>query len=458
MKPNIILILLDDMGWRDLGCYGSDFYESPAIDRLAAQGMRFTDAYAASPVCSPSRASLLTGKYPARVGVTHYIGAGEEHGKLRSAPYVDHLPLEEYSLAKALRDNGYATWNVGKWHLGNQPYYPENHGFDVNIGGCHYSHPYYGYFSPWKIENLPEGQDGDYLTDRLTDEAIGLIRKRDPEKPFFLMLSHYAVHIPIQAKQEDIAYFEGKARRLGRTAENSVIECEEFPAAHLKGKHVRRRVVQSDPTYAAMILDLDRNTQRLLDTMTAEGLDENTVVIFTSDNGGLATSEGSPTCNAPLAEGKGWMYEGGLRVPLIVRYPGHIQPRATCDVPVMLPDLYPTLLETAGLELLPKQHVDGRSFASLLREPKGELIHDCIFWHFPHYGNQGGLPGCAVRWKDYVLIRFFEERQELYRISDDISQSHDLLDEQPQIAAMLSKRLDEWLTDVGAVLPEKVEG
>ena len=212
-KPNILFILIDDMGWRDLSCQGSSYYETPIIDRLASEGVRFTDAYASCPVCSPTRASVLTGKYPARLGLTDYIGAGAR-GKLIDAPYVDHLALEEFSLAKALKSGGYQTWHVGKWHLGQEPYYPEQHGFDVNIGGCSWGRPQKGYWSPYYIETLKDGPEGEYLTDRVTDEAIRLITNSG-DQPFYMNLCHYAVHSPIQAKAEDIARFEAKAKVMG---------------------------------------------------------------------------------------------------------------------------------------------------------------------------------------------------------------------------------------------------
>jgi len=310
---------MDDLGWKDLGCYGSPFYETPNLDRLARSGMRFTDAYAAAPVCSPTRASIMSGKYPARVGLTNFIGGGAK-GRLIDAPYIDHLPLDETSLAAALRAGGYATWHVGKWHLGGAPYHPDRHGFDVNKGGCHWGMPKHGYFSPWKIPTLDDGPEGAYLTDRLTDEAVTLIRTNDG-RPFFLNLCYYAVHVPIQAKREKTEKFAAKARAAGLDTLETFREGDVFPCEHKKDKRIMRRLVQSDPAYAAMIESVDENIGRLLAAVEEAGQAENTVVIFTSDNGGLATAEGSPTCNAPLAEGKGWMYEGGTREPLIVRWP-----------------------------------------------------------------------------------------------------------------------------------------
>jgi len=320
-NPNILFILLDDLGWKDLACCGSEFYETPNLDRLASEGLRFTNAYAACPVCSPTRASLLTGKYPATVGITDWIDwDGSTHparGKVVDVPYLKNLPLSEHSLARALNEGGYQTWHVGKWHLGGEGHLPQDHGFEVNIGGCQQGSPYPGgYFSPWEIEALKDADtpEGVYLTDYLTDRAIELMREKD-HRPFFLNLWYYTVHTPIEAKAEKIRKYEGKAKEMGLDKMQVFEEGDHFPCEHKKTSRIRRRLVQSDPVYAAMIESLDENVGRLLAAVEESGEAENTLVIFTSDNGGLATAEGSPTCNAPLAEGKGWMYEGGTREP-----------------------------------------------------------------------------------------------------------------------------------------------
>jgi len=453
MKPNIIFILIDDLGWRDLSCYGSVFYETPAIDRLAQEGMRFTNAYASCPVCSPTRASIMTGRYPARVGVTNWIGA-KDYGKLFEVPYIHELPLAEKSLASALRDGGYTTWHIGKWHLGEEPYWPDKHGFDVNFGGCHMGHPLHGYWSPWNIPNLPNGKDGEYLTDNLTDHALDLIRSRDKGKPFFLNLWHYAVHTPIQAHEADTAYFKEKARRLGLDKRSAIVEGEYYPGDHMRGKRIQRRIIQSDPVYAAMILNLDRNIGRVLDEVKNQGIEKDTIIIFVSDNGGESSSGGSPTCNRPLAEGKGWMYEGGNRVPQIIKWDGQIKPGTICNEVMTSTDFYPTLLECAGLPLMPEQHKDGVSIVPLL-QGKASLNRDAIFWHYPHYGNQGGTPGCSVRKGKYKLIRFFEDNHlELYDLEKDISERDDLSIVLPEITAELNSRLSYWLKDVCARIPE----
>lgn len=451
-KPNFIFILIDDMGWKDLSCCGSTFYQTPNVDRLSEEGVQFTNAYASCPVCSPTRASILTGKYPATVGVTNFIG-GNAKGKLIDAPYIHYLPLEEKSLARALKDGGYNTWHVGKWHLGNEPYYPDKHGFDVNVGGCGWGMVRHGYFSPWGNPTLEDGPEGEYLTDRLTDEAIKLILNNDGA-PFYLNMCYYSVHIPIQAKQETIEKHQQRVKDLGLDKENPFEEGDFFPCEHKKDRRIVRRLIQSDPVYAAMIDNLDENIGRLLKALDEAGQAENTVVIFTSDNGGLATAEGSPTCNAPLSEGKGWMYEGGTREPLLIRWPGVIEHGSTCDVPVTSPDFYPTMLEIAGLDLIPEQHCDGVSFLPLL-EGTGSMEREAMFWHYPHYGNQGGTPGSSVRCGDYKLIEFFEDgRLELYNLREDVSEERNLADEEPQIAEELKTMLTVWREKVEAKIPE----
>jgi len=460
-KPNIIFILIDDMGWKDLSCCGSTFYETPHIDKIAAQGMRFADAYASCPVCSPTRASVMTGKYPATVGITDWINwNGRLHparGRLIDVPYLKDLPTSEYTMAEALRETGYATWHVGKWHLGGEGHRPEDHGFDVNIGGCHDGSPGRGgYFSPWSIPAL-EGADvpdGTYLTDYLTDQAIEQIRTKD-EAPFFLNLWYYSVHTPIQAKPEKIKKYEAKAKAMGLDTQKTFEEGALFPCEHKKDQRILRRLIQSDPVYAAMIESLDENIGRLMDTLEETGEADNTLMIFTSDNGGLATSEGSPTCNTPLAEGKGWMYEGGTREPLFVKWPGVVEPGALCEVPVTTPDFYPTILAAAEAQGHPDHQSDGVSIMPLLKGADA-LDREAIFWHYPHYGNQGGTPGASVRKGDYKLIHFFEDdRLELYHLREDLGETRNLVDAQPALARELNDLLSAWQTSVEAKIPQK---
>ncbi|BDZ42193.1 hypothetical protein GCM10025865_14920 [Paraoerskovia sediminicola] len=355
----------------------------PRIDDVARRGLSLSNAYAASPVCSPSRASLLSGKYPARVGVTQYIG-GHTVGRLADVPYFRELPQNEFSLARALKAGGYRTWHVGKWHLGEKLCWPENHGFDVNIGGCDLGHPP-SYWSPYGIPNLPDGPDGEYLTDRLTDEAVRLI-KEPGDEPFFLNLWHYAVHTPIQAPADLVAKYERKAADMRRVVE-PLEAGEHFPTWEKSDERVMRRTIQSHPGYAAMIENLDTNVGRVIDALAEAGTLDNTVVIFTSDNGGLSTAEGSPTTNLPLAEGKGWMADGGVRVPFIVTWPKGELAGGWSESMLTSPDLYPTLLTVAGLDQRPEQHIDGSDVLDHWKAGRGD--RGPVFWHYPHYSNQG---------------------------------------------------------------------
>lgn len=450
-QPNIVMILVDDLGWKDLSCYGSEFYDTPNIDALAARGIRYTDAYASAPVCSPSRASLMSGKYPARVGVTQWVG-GFGVGLLKDVPYFRELPENEYSLARALRANGYATWHVGKWHLGPQRCWPERHGFDINIGGCEKGSPS-NYYSPYEIPTLTEGLEGEYLTDRLTDEAVALIEASEG-RPFFLNFWHYAVHTPIHEPPGGaVDKYRVKAADAGFTGE-PIVTGEPITAWHRAGENVQRRVVQSNPEYAAMIENLDQSVGRLVASLEAAHQLENTIVVFTSDNGGLSTSEGSPTSNLPLSEGKGWMRDGGVRVPLIVVWPGQTAPDSLVAIPVTSTDLYPSLLGAIGAKQLPEQHVDGVDLSGQWRGD--ELDRGAIFWHYPHYSNQGGTPGAAVRDGRLKLIRYFEDgREELFDLESDLGEEHDLSVTRPEDLARLSAELDAWMASVGALVPER---
>ncbi|MCG8479688.1 MAG: sulfatase [Spirochaetales bacterium] len=463
---NIIFILIDDLGWKDLSCTGSDFYETPHLDALCASGMRFTNGYAASPVCSPTRASIMSGKYPVSTGITDWINhdrpsdspRGDCDGLLVDAPYLDHLPHAEVSVASALREGGYQTWHVGKWHLGRKAWYPEHHGFDVNIGGGHEGSPSTGgHFSPWEIEPLKDTDvpDGTYLTDYLTDEAIGLLKNRDAKKPFFLNLWYYTVHTPIEAKAEKIAKYAEKARTMGLDTVRTFQEGDLFPCSHKKDRRIRRRLVQSDPAYAAMIESLDENIGKLLSELQSLDLTKDTMIIFTSDNGGLSTAEGSPTCNLPLAEGKGWMKEGGVREPLFVSWPGVIESGSLCREPITSTDFYPTMLEAAGLPLRPEQHRDGVSLMPLLKGGPS-LGRDALFWHYPHYGNQGGTPGSSILMHPWKLIEFYEDNHvELYHLEDDPGEHIDLAESEPERTREMRNRLKSWREEKGALIPRR---
>ena len=451
-RPNIIFILVDDLGWRDLSCFGSTFYETPNLDSLAEEGIRFTNAYAACPVCSPTRASILTGKHPATLGLTQFIG-GETEGKLIEPPYIDHLPLNEKSMASTLKEHGYQTWHVGKWHLGGEDYYPDKHGFSVNIGGCEWGLPFHGYFSPWRIPTLKEvPEKRKYLTDHLTDEAIELIQNNG-DSPFYLNLWFYSVHVPIQAKREHIKYFREKVSRLGLKDINAFEIGEHFPCTHKQDYFIKRRMIQSDPKYAAMIFSVDENVGRLIETLEKTGKRDETVIIFFSDNGGLSTAEGSPTCNAPLSEGKGWVFEGGTRVPLIINWPEKIKSSKISNIPIVSMDFYPTILEIADIPLNPEQHCDGESFLPIFND-KEDFNRGPIYWHYPHYGNQGGTPASSIILNDYKLIKFYEDNHvELYDLKEDIGEKNDISSKEAEKTDLLNKTLSEWLKKVNAHFP-----
>jgi len=451
-KTNFVFFLVDDLGWTDLGCYGSTFYETPNVDRLAAGGMRFTNAYAACPVCSPTRASIMTGKYPARLRTTDYFGApqpdrvGPQWRKNRAllpARYRDRLPLEEVTLAEALKQHGYATFFAGKWHLGGEGFYPEDQGFDVNKGGIERGGPYGGkkYFSPYGNPKLPDGPAGEHLPDRLATETCRFI-EANKDQPFLAYLAFYSVHTPLMARADLRAKYEKKAE----SAEN------EGPAWGKEGAR-KVRLVQDHAVYGGMVEAMDQAVGKVLDALESLDLAENTVVFFMSDNGGLSTSEGHPTCNLPLRAGKGWLYEGGIREPMMVRWPGQVEGDGVCHEPVISTDFYPTILEMAGLPAKPKQNLDGRSMVGLLRK-RDRQKDRAIYWHYPHYGNQGGSPGGAIRLGDYKLIEFYEDnRIELYNLRDDIGEQHDLAAGMPEMAGKLRRMLHEWRKEVDAAMP-----
>ena len=425
---NFLFILADDLGWTDLSCYGSKYYQTPNIDRLASQGMRFTDAYAACPVCSPTRASILTGKYPARLNLTDFIPGRPQWptAKLLSAPFRHELPLEEVTIAELLKPSGYRSASIGKWHLGNPPFTPENQGFDLNIAGTYRGAPT-SYFGPFDLPGLKDSRPGEYLTDRLTDEALRFIGT-NRANPFFLYLPHFTVHIPLQAKPE----IEAKYRAIAHPDQP-----------------------QHNPVYAAMIESLDQSVGRVMQKLDDLNLTQNTVVFFNSDNGGLlyeSASRDNVTSNRPLRAGKGHLYEGGIREPLIVRWPGVIKPGSTCKTPVSSIDYFPTIGEMANISH-PAQ-LDGTSLIPLLRGGS-VLDRDALFWHYPHYSNQGGPPSGAVRAGFYKLIEFYEDgRLELYNLHDDPGERRNLASTEPRKTAELSEKLKSWRASVGAVMPK----
>ena len=462
-QPNLIIILVDDLGVSDLGCTGSTFYETPNLDRFAAAGIQLTQAYAASSLCSPARAAIMTGRAPARVGITNYI-PGNGCGRLQGPAYHHALPLSERTLATALREGGYHTWHVGKWHLGGTGSLPTDHGFEVNIGGDHHGGLYQVpgvYYAPWvgrdgsTLPGLERSEPGEYMTDRLTSEAIRLIRDKPAGRPFFLHLSHYAVHTPIVSPADLVERYEEKSRRLGLDQVPALVAGELHPALHLRGQRVQRRLLQSHPGYAAMIHNLDANVGRLLAALDECGQADNTLVVFLSDNGGLSVGvEGSVTCTLPYREGKGWSEDGGLRIPLLLRWPAGLPGERVVDTPMWQCDLYPTLLEAAGLPLEPDRHADG---VSMLAALSGGAAPDrpAMCWHYPHYSNQGGGPTGAIRRGQWKLIEHYETGQrQLFDLANDVAESFDRADEQPELTADLAQRLADWRRQVGARMPE----
>ena len=453
-QPNFLFLLVDDLGWADISPNRPDtFYETPNLERLARSGVRFSNAYAACPVCSPTRASLLTGRYPARMATTDWFGAPQpervrKNGKrkLLPAPYLDHMPLERVTLTEALREAGYATFFAGKWHLGGEGYSPLEQGFEINRGGFKRGSPPGGYFSPYKNPALEDGPEGEHLTGRLTEESIAFLEERakSPDQPFLLYLSYYAVHTPLQGRPDLVERAEKRRESLEIAGE-------------LFGREGARqvRLVQEHAVYAAMVESMDESVGRLLDTLDRTGLADDTVIVLFSDNGGLSTSEGHPTSNLPLRAGKGWLYEGGVRVPCLVRWPGKAAPGTTCDVPVVSTDFYPTFLEMAGLPRRQDEHVDGKSLVPLLRAPEqATLDRETIYWHYPHYGNQGGAPGSALRQGDLKLIEHFEDgRVELFDLAADPGETNDLAAARADTTARLRARLAAWREEVGARLP-----
>ena len=452
-RPNFVFFLIDDLGWVDTGAYGSTFYETPNIDRLAAEGTRFTQFYTGSPVCSPTRASIMTGKNPARLHITNWIG-GEAKGQLLQAPYLRQLPLEETTLGEAFKAAGYATGYIGKWHLGQEGFLPEAQGFDLVKAVNHAGQPG-SYFYPYvndnrPVTNVPDlegGQDGDYLTDRLTDEAL-LFLEKEQAGPFLLVLSHYAVHTPLESKQGLIEKYEAKADALPDST---------GPETRPEGTRATTKLRQNHAVYGGMVQSTDESVGRVIDKLEELQLTENTIVIFVSDNGGLTTLDSRytniPTAVLPLRAGKGWLYEGGIRVPLIVKWPGVIEAGRVIQTPAVTMDLYPTMLALAGLPLRPNEHQDGTSLEPLLRET-GTLNRRALYWHFPHYHGSGNVPSSAIRTDQFKLIEWLEDGSlELYHLEEDIGEVHNLAASMPQKADELQKLLDNWRRHVDAKMP-----
>lgn len=449
---NFVFFLVDDLGWADLSCYGSTFHETPNIDALADSGMKFTNGYAAASICSPTRASILTGRHPVRVDVTDWIPGQKlpEDGtqKFLHVEDRDNLALEETTIAEALKAKGYATFFAGKWHLGDKGYWPDDQGFDHNIGGHDRGSPPGGYYSPWNNPALKSKGKGEYLTERLTEESIAFLKEQEKEQPFLLYLSYYNVHSPIQPYKKRIDHFLEKAEKTFQGETPTIPEHD-----------VVSRGRQDNPEFASMVAAVDDSVGAVLKAVNDLELADDTVVIFFSDNGGLCTlppeRRMGSTSNLPLRSGKGWLYEGGIREATIVRAPGVTKPGSVCDTPMMSTDFFPTMLDLAGLPLMPETHPDGVSLLPLLKGDTSSETSRPLVWHYPHYHGSGWTPGAAIREGNLKLIEFWEhDKVELYDLSTDIGEQSDLSKEQPETVTRLQIQLAEWQKSIGAKMPQ----
>lgn len=439
-KPNFIFFIVDDLGWGDLSISGSQFYETPNIDRLAENGVRFENSYTAHPRCVPARFAMFTGKFPARAGI----------------PGKGHMELEEVTIAEALKEYGYSTFYTGKWHLGHdESHWPQNQGFDINKGGCNAGAPP-SYFFPYNkinkktgkvrtIAGFEEGVKGEYITDRLTDETIKYI-KGHKDQPFFAVVAHYAVHTPLQAKKEKIAKYEKKLKTLS-------FEGEEYSF----GPDGRQKMHQNNAIYAAMIESVDESLGRLIATLKDEGIYDNTIILLISDHGGLSNSginnkRDLATSNLPYRAGKGHLYEGGIKIPTIVHWKGVADDGSTRKSVIIGSDYYPTFLEMAGLPLKPEQHLDGVSFVSAI---KGEDINQdrAFFWHSPmgRPAQTGDHNASSIRLKEYKLINYYDKNKiELYNIEKDPFEQNNIAEQEPELAKLLLHRLNAWKKEINA--------
>ncbi len=489
-KPNVVLFLVDDLGWRDLSCYGSTFYETPNLDRFARENVRFTDAYSACHVCSPTRVSVMTGKYPARMQMTDWLPGRREYPfqRFNNAKILQQLPAAETTLAEALREHGYATGHFGKWHLGEDPSGPLQHGFDVQVPRWNKGWPNAGYHAPFKLDALADAP-GEYLTDRLTDEALKYI-EQNKDRRFFLYLSHFAVHDPIQGRADLVAKYQAKLKRNAPTNRppyilegnpdgknaptraqlDALIKEDAYKGYTVLPKQtVKIKQEQDNVQFAAMVENMDESFGRVIAKLEALGLSENTIVIFTSDNGGMSGANfGRPdrvvpptaldanfsTSNLPLRGAKGWLYEGGIRVPLMIKWPGRGARGSVTSVPAISTDLYPSILEMVGVPARPAQHQDGVSLASVVRGEKTST-REALYWHFPHYSNHGmQSPGAAIRQGDFKLLEYFENNTvQLFNLQEDIGEQRDLASSQPKKVEELRTRLHAWRKAVGAQMP-----
>ncbi len=448
-NPNVVFILADDLGLHDLSVTGSDYYETPNIDKIGIEGTMFTQGYAASRVCSPSRASIMTGKFTASHGITDWIGAasGEawrkqgHNNKLLPAEYKHNLPVKDTTLAEAMKEAGYATFFAGKWHLGSKGSWPEDHGFDINKGGWDKGSPIGGYFSPWENPNLPNEKKGENLSMRLAHETASFIQEHK-DKPFLAYLSFYAVHGPIQTTEMKWEKYRNKAEAKGIADHGFVME-----------RRLPLRVEQDNPVYGGLVEQMDDAVGLVLQKLKELGLDKNTIVIFTSDNGGVASGDAFSTTNLPLRGGKGYQWEGGIREPYFIYVPWMDDAPKKVEEPVTGADFYPTILDLANIPLKPAQHSDGHSLLPLL---KGDTISERpLYWHYPHYGNQGGDPSSVMRSGPWKLILYWEDNHnELYNLDQDPQEQHDVADEHPDIALEMNGKLKAFLFVRATILPK----
>jgi arylsulfatase A len=449
VKPNVVIIFVDDLGWKDLGCYGSSFYETPNIDRLAEKGAMFTRAYASCCVCSPTRASLMTGKYPQRVGFTDFLNPDRRTGPNSAET---HIPLADTTIGEAFQQAGYRSGYIGKWHVGSEKIgMPKQHGFDWQMATAKHGLPA-SYFYPYKrkrisssanVPDLEDGKPGDYLTDALTEKGIGFIKEtvKEGKQPFFLILGHYAVHTPIQAPKKLVEKYKTKKERMyGKTP------------LKMRPERLNQQVPlrQQNPTYAAMLQSVDTNVGKLIDALEELGVTQNTIIVFTSDNGGSCMPgppNSRPTSNYPLRASKGFNYEGGIRIPTFITWPGNISPTKLFD-PVITMDIYPTLLELTGCKQLPKQTLDGQSLVPLIYGKQKSLNRPFLAWWFPHPHGHKRLPCQAILKDGWKLIHFIErDETELYRLDEDEGERNDLAKDQPQKTHELLEILNQWVEE-----------
>lgn len=462
-KWNFLIIVVDDLGQMDISPNNpSTFYKTPNLEKLASQSVRFSQNYSASPVCSPARLALMTGRHPARLNATDWFHMEEGQGRAETfkwAKDIQHMPQSELTLAEALKPKGYKSAFIGKWHLGHdEKYWPEHQGFDINIGGFWSGSPRgineelgEGYFAPHNNPRMIDGSDGEYLTERLSNEAINLISNfSQAEDPFLMVLSYYTVHVPLNAPKETISKYDGIAKNKklkGLFAEEEQV----WPSEEIRTV----RINQTHSTYAAMVEHMDINIGRVLDKLETTGLSENTIVFFTSDNGGLSTSEGSPTSNLPFRGGKGWIYEGGIRVPFIVRWPGVGEKGSENKTVVTGLDIFPTIMDISGVKT---NILDGNSLVEKIRGDNQQTDKPA-YWHYPHYSNQGGMPASAIRLGDYKFIQRLEDGQyHLYNLNEDPEEKHDIALAFPEKVNELRKLLLSWYDEVDAEFLREKDG